>query len=198
MSDFLAINVVLLVMVTLTAIATVRVNNLLAAAMLTSIYSFLMAMVWTNMDSMDVAFTEAAVGAGISTVLLLGALLHVGSEEKPPAGVHWPAVALVVGTGALLIYGSLDMPPFGSLDTPVQTNPVGQSYVKQDVVRVPDFDPSHDETPHEGDYYHGHAPNFVTPVIVSYRGYDTMFETTVIFLAGMSMILFLRRPGRSA
>jgi multicomponent Na+:H+ antiporter subunit B len=193
MSEFFLVNIVLLAMVTLTAVAAVRVRNLLSAAMLTSIYSFLMALVWTHMDAMDVAFTEAAVGAGISTVLLVGTLVHVGTEEKLPRRVHWPAVAVVGVTSAALIFGSLDMPPFGDPGTPVQTNPVARAYIRQDVARGPDRDPAHDEPPTEGDYFHGHAPNLVTSVIVSYRGYDTMFETTVIFIAGTSMILLLRR-----
>lgn len=193
MTEFLLINVVLLAMLVWTAIATVRSESLLSAAMLASIYSFLMALVWTNLDSMDVAFTEAAVGAGISTVLLIGTLVHVGTKEKMPKGVHWPALAVVTLTGALLIYGSLDMPPFGDANTPVQTNPVPHSYIRQDVVRVSDGNPAHDEAPAHADYYHGHVPNYVTPIIVSYRGFDTMFETTVIFLAGMGMILLLRR-----
>lgn len=198
MTEFIVVDAVLLFIVTLTAVAAVRVRSLLSATMLTSIYSFLMALVWTNMDSMDVAFTEAAVGAGISTVLLLGTLLHVGNDEKVPKRVHAPAVFVVAVTSAALIWGSLDMPPFGQPDTPVQTNPVGRAYIRQDVVRVPDGNPAHDEPPVEGDYYHGHAPNFVTSVIVSYRGFDTMFETTVIFIAGMSMILFLRRRRTAA
>jgi len=200
MLDFFLINIILLAMVTATAIAAAHVRNLLAATMLMSIYSFLMAMVWTNMDSMDVAFTEAAVGAGISTILILGALLHVGTEEKPTKGIHWPALLVVVATAALLLYGTLDMPRFGQKDTPAQLNPVSISYIKQDCPRVADWNGHHEgEVVYgKGDYYHGHAPNFVTPVIVSYRGFDTMFETTVIFIAGMSMILFLRRRRKPA
>lgn len=200
MLDFFLINIILLVMVTATAIAAAYVRNLLAATMLMSIYSFLMALVWTNMDSMDVAFTEASVGAGISTILILGALLHVGTEEKRTKGVHWPAMIVVTATAALLIYGTLDMPRFGEKNTPAQLNPVSISYIKQDCPRVPDHNDHHrgEVIYGKGDYYHGHAPNFVTPVIVSYRGYDTMYETTVIFIAGMSMILFLRRRRKPA
>lgn len=200
MLEFLLIDLILLAMVTATAIAAVRVRSLLAATMLTSIYSFLMALVWTNMDSMDVAFTEASVGAGISTVLLLGALLHVGTEEKLPRRVHWPAILVVAATGAMLLYGTCDMPRFGAADTPVQRNPVSVSYIRQDCPRVEDRKGHHkgEVILGRGDYYHGHCPNFVTSVIVSYRGFDTMFETTVIFIAGMSMILFLRRRRRPA
>lgn len=200
MPDFLLINLILLVMVTLVAIAAVTVRNLLAVAMLTSMYSFLMALVWTNMDSMDVAFTEAAVGAGISTVLFIGAFVHVGIREKPHKGIHWPALIVTGATAAALLYGTVDMPRFGDFRSPANSSPISIGYIQQDVEKVPDSRGHHEESPAHaaGDYFHGHVPNFVTSVIVSYRAYDTMFETTVIFIAGISMILFLRRRSGAA
>jgi multicomponent Na+:H+ antiporter subunit B len=163
-----------------------------------------MAQVWMNLDSMDVSFTEASVGAGVSTVLVIACLAHVGSEEKPRRGVPWMAVLVVAATTVALLYGTLDMPRFGDPNAPVQTNPVSVGYIKQDVKKADDGgyrggpppplkkpDPAHDHG--HGDYFGGHVPNFVTAVIVSYRGYDTMYETTVILIAGISMILFLRR-----
>ena len=197
MTEYLAINFALLAMVVATGIAAVRTRSLLGATMLAGIYSLLMCVVWTHLDAMDVAFTEASVGAGISTVLLLGTLLHVGTEEKPAKAVrsrvHWPAAAVVTLAGAALVYGSTDMPAFGDPSTPTQLNPVSMSYIKQDCPRVPDPNGHHVGEVIGVDYYHGHCPNFITSVIVSYRGFDTMFETTVIFIAGMSMILLLRR-----
>jgi multicomponent Na+:H+ antiporter subunit B len=49
---------------------------------------------------------------------------------------------------------------------------------------------------HPPDDFNGHVPNSVTSLLAAYRGYDTMFETTVIFTAGVSLILLLRRPRR--
>ena len=82
MTAFLLINTILLVLVTLLAIAAIRVRSLFAATMMLGIYSLLMACVWINMDAADVAFTEAAVGAGISTILLVGTLVLVGPGER--------------------------------------------------------------------------------------------------------------------
>ena len=61
----------LLLFLLLTAAAIVWVRNLFAVVILSGIYSLLMAGTFTILDAVDVAFTEAAVGAGISTVLLL-------------------------------------------------------------------------------------------------------------------------------
>ncbi|MDX1495605.1 MAG: hydrogenase subunit MbhD domain-containing protein, partial [Longimicrobiales bacterium] len=68
------VDIVLLILLAVTGIAVIRTRNLFAAVMLAGIYSLVSAGLFVVMDAVDVAFTEAAVGAGISTVLLLGTL----------------------------------------------------------------------------------------------------------------------------
>ncbi|MGB1277927.1 MAG: hydrogenase subunit MbhD domain-containing protein, partial [Nannocystaceae bacterium] len=120
MSEVLMIDSVLLLLVAVTAIAVVEVRSLYAAAMLSGIYSLLMALVWVNMHSMDVAFTEAAVGGGISTILLIGTLVHTEREEKKrPSRINWGALLVTAMTGAALVYGTLDMPRFGDPNAPI-------------------------------------------------------------------------------
>jgi multicomponent Na+:H+ antiporter subunit B len=206
--EFLLIDVILLFLVTLTAVAIVEVRNLYSAVMLSGIYSLLMAIVWVNMDAVDVAFTEAAVGAGISTILLIGTLVLVGSQETVRKRVHWPALVACLFVGAALVYGTLDMPRFGDPASPVQKNVVAKGYIEQNVQKHPDgksgreaaektddHDQAHaagHETHGHDDYFHGHVANQVTSVIVTYRALDTMFEVAVIFTAGLGMILLLR------
>ena len=67
-----------------TVIGIVRARNLFVVVMLAGIYSLLAATIFVVLDAVDVAFTEAAVGAGISTVLFLGTLALTTSEEKKP------------------------------------------------------------------------------------------------------------------
>lgn len=168
------VSVSILTLLAVTAIAIARIRDLWAAAMFTGIFSFLGASWMLILDAPDVAFTEAAVGAGISTVLLLGTLALTGKKEKPTT--KSPVVPLfVVGvTGAALIYGTLDMPHFGSPEAPVQKR-VQPSFVEKS---------QHD--------MHG-LPNVVTGLLGSYRGYDTLGETAVIFTAGIAVVLILRR-----
>ncbi len=144
--------------------------------MLAGIYSLLSAGVFTVMDAVDVAFTEAAVGAGISTVLFLGALALVGHREKKPG--HTPLLPLFVvfATGAALVYGTMDMPAFGDPDNPIHHR-VANHYLE--------------ESPHEID-----VPNIVTAVLASYRAYDTLGETAVVFTAAVSVMLLLGGPRR--
>ncbi|MDZ7779841.1 MAG: DUF4040 domain-containing protein [Gemmatimonadota bacterium] len=170
------VDITLLIMLAVTAVAVVRVRNLFGATMLMAIYSVLTAGLFVTMDAMDVAFTEAAVGAGISTILMLGTLALVGSEEAAPR--HRPIVPLFVTvvTGAILIYGSLDMPAFGNPDNPAHQH-VAPYYLEE----------SYDEVG---------IPNIVTVVLGSYRGFDTMGEVAVVFTALVGVLLILAR-GRS-
>jgi multicomponent Na+:H+ antiporter subunit B len=171
------VDVGLLVLLVITGVTIIRLRNLFAAVMLSGIYSLLSAALLTVMDAVDVAFTEAAVGAGISTVLLLGTLALVGHQEREPR--HRPLLPLFVVsvTGAVLIYGTLDIPPFGDAANPIHHH-VADYYLEE----------SYEEM--------GGIPNVVTSVLASYRGYDTMGETTVIFTAVVGVLLLLARGPR--
>lgn len=191
MIEFLLINGILLFLITVTSLVVLMMRNLLAATVVMSMYSFLMSLVWLNLDAVDVAFTEAAVGAGISTILLIGALVTVGTEEKRHKPIHWPACLLAVLTTGALIYGTLDMPHFGDPEAPAQTH-VAPEYISQSVEKnKTEFKKRHGAR--GSNYFYNHVPNLVTSVIVNYRAYDTLFEVAVIFTAGISLILLLRR-----
>lgn len=77
-----SIDLVLLTLIVVLAIASITVRDLLSAIMLLSAYSFLMAMVWVEMHSVDVGFTEAAVGAGATTAFLIAALSRTVRWER--------------------------------------------------------------------------------------------------------------------
>lgn len=153
-------------------IGVVRVRNLFAVVILGGIYSFLMASVLIVLDAVDVAMTEASVGAGVATVLMLAALYLTKTEESPP--VHTFAVPLFVAvvTGAALVYGTLDLPAFGLADTPVNTH-LGAKFLADSVKETT-------------------IPNVVTAVLADYRGFDTLGEATVIFTAGIGVLLLFK------
>ena len=162
-------------MLAMTAIVVVRMRRLFAVVMLFGIYSLLSAMIFVVLDAVDVAFTEAAVGAGISTVLMLATLVTTGRHEKPSRHHPLLPLAVVTLTGAGLIWGTLDMPGFGNPDDPVHHH-VADRYVN--------------ESPREIG-----IPNMVTSVLASYRGYDTMGEVIVVFtaLVGVMSLIGIRR-----
>jgi uncharacterized MnhB-related membrane protein len=64
------------------AVAAITVKDLLGTAILFSAYSFLMCLLWAVMGAVDVAFTEASVGAGVSTVFLVAAVFRTSRRTK--------------------------------------------------------------------------------------------------------------------
>ena len=157
-----------------------RARNLFGVVVLSGIYSFLMATVLVAMDAVDVAMTEAAVGAGISTVLFLGALFLCRSEETKPVRSPWLPLAASIAVGALLMYGTLGLPEFADANAPIHTH-VAPRYLEDGIKETG-------------------VPNIVTAVLASYRGFDTLGETTVVFTAGAGVVALLRRrrKGRKA
>ena len=173
-------DLVLLLMLVAVTFAIIGVHNLFAVVVLSGAYSFLMATLLIAMDAVDVGMTEAAVGAGVSTVLLLSALHLTRTEEGPAKHSNVLPMALCLLTGAALIYGTWGLPRYGSADTPMNTY-VGQEYMERSIPETT-------------------VPNVVTSVLASYRGWDTLGETTVIFTAGIGVAMLLRgrRPSKEA
>lgn len=172
MSDL--IDLVLLAMLALTGLRIIFLKDLFAVVMLFGIYSFLTALIFINLDAVDVAFTEAAVGAGISTVLMLGTLALTGREEKESSHSSILPLIVVFITGAALIYGTLDMEPFGNPDNPIHKH-VAPRYIE--------------ESPKEIG-----LPNMVTSVLASYRGFDTLGEVVVVLAALIAVLSLLGVP----
>ena len=114
-------------MLAVTTVAIVRVRNLFAVAVLTSIYSFLMATVLLVLDAPDVALTEAAVGAGIGTVLIVGALYLTKTDEARPVHSILLPLFVAAGTAAVLLFGVSETPPFGDPSNPIHTQ--GPDYI---------------------------------------------------------------------
>lgn len=169
-----AVHVVLLALLLAAAVAVARARSILAAVMLGGIYSFLMAALFLVLDAVDVAFTEAAVGAGAATVLGLAALALTDDREAPPRRKPWLPLAAAAAAGAALLYATADMPAFGDAAAPAQVH-VAPRYIG--------------ETPEAIG-----IPNVVTAILADYRGFDTLGEVAVIFTAGVGVLLLLARP----
>src|SRR5690606_3248777 len=161
-----------------TTVGIVRTQNLFAAIMLMGVFSLQIAGVFFILDAADVALTEAAVGAGIATVLLLGALALLGDTERRGRRASRLA-ALVVAAGTLLIlYATFDNPRLGDSTAPVHQH-VAPWYIA--------------ETPGLID-----TPNVVTAILASFRGYDTFGEVFVIFTAGIGVLFILANGADTA
>ncbi len=172
------LDVAILIMLFILALGIIRMRSLFAIVMMSGAYSLLSAAWFVVLDAVDVAFTEAAVGAGVSTVLMLGAMLLTSRRAKPTKKwLSLAPLAICLITGSVLIYATIDLPPFGDALSPANAY-VGAEYlasVKGDI----------------------DVPNVVTAVLASYRGFDTLGEVVVVFTACMAVVLLLGFGERS-
>jgi len=145
--------------------------------MLSGIYSLMGATLYVILDAVDVAFTEAAVGAGASTVLMIGTLALTSDREKAtPNARTIKGLFVCTFIFAALVYGSIDMPLYGDPSAPIH-NHVAPRYLGESMGEIG-------------------LPNVVTSVLASYRGYDTMGETFVIFTAAVGVLTLIGRARR--
>ncbi len=167
-----ALNIALLLMLLVCGVAIARTRSLMAAILLMSVYSLVSAVWLVVMDAADVAFTEAVVGAGVSTIVLLGAtLLARGQTERHDWRTQIVPGIAAIGVGVLLVYAATGLPGFGDAASPANAH-VGRAYLEQTAQDIG-------------------VPNMVTAVLASYRGFDTLGEAVVIFAAGIGVALLL-------
>jgi len=170
----------LFVFLVVIAMTIARVKNLFVAVMLTGIFSLLSAGLFTVLDAVDVAFTEAAVGAGISTVLMLLTLDLTTEEETEPIAPSIFPLVVALCTGGAMVYATQDMPKFGDPTSAVHQHPLADHFINV-ALR------------HEME-----VPNMVTSVLGSYRAYDTLGETAVVFTAAVAVWLLLKGRRRDS
>jgi multicomponent Na+:H+ antiporter subunit B len=166
------IELLLLALLLLIAMVIARLTDLFAAAMLSGIFSLLCAGLYTVMDAVDVAFTEAAVGAGVTTVLFVAALGLTSTTERQQR-FRWRPLLLVVVAGGALMWGVSDLPRYGDPEATIHHH-VAPEYIAGTAEDI-------------------HLPNVVTAILASYRGYDTLGETTVIFTAAVGVLMLIGR-----
>ena len=177
------IDMFLLSLLVFIAVMILRTGKLFAVIVMSGGYSLTSAAIFVNLDAVDVAFTEAAVGAGISTVLFLAAMSFLPAEEKAGSkGQSRSLQTLIAGavcvvSGALLVFAALDLPAFGDPNAPAQLH-VAPRYLEESGTIL-------------------HIPNVVTTVLASYRGFDTLGETIVVFTAGLGVLMLLAGATRT-
>lgn len=169
---------VLLVFILVTAVATALASRLVATLVAFAAYSLGLALVWLAFRAPDVALTEAAVGAGVTTALFLLLVKRAARANSDPAVPTVAtrvrpasvAVAALVTAGllatvpALPAVGDPSAPGFGS---------VTEFYLDDAAERGID--------------------NAVTAVLVVYRGFDTFGEIAVVITAAVAVLAVLGR-----
>ncbi|APW99304.1 cation:proton antiporter [Halobiforma lacisalsi AJ5] len=168
----------LAVFILASAVATALFRDVLSTIIVFGAYSLGMAILYTFLLAPDVAMTEAAIGAGVTTLLLL---LTIARTARPSTDHLFERVDVpaVVAVGALVVVLTATVLPemyeLGSTTTPVWSNEdVTQHYI-------------------ENTYEQTGIHNAVSAVLAAYRGFDTFGEAVVVFAAGISTLLALNR-----
>lgn len=169
----LTVNLVLLLFLVVMALGVLKTRQLFAMAMLFGLYSLLVAGLFVVLDAPDVAFTEAAVGTGISTVLMLVTLASIKNGHELETNHKDRVAPLIICCvmAGLLAYGTHDIAELGEQQTPAHQQ-VAARYIEK----------GQEETG---------VPNLVTAVLASYRGFDTLGEVTVVLTAGIGVLMLL-------
>ncbi len=169
------LEVALLAFVLASAASAALLKDTLASVMAFAAYSLGMSIIWVVLQAPDVGLTEAAVGAGVMTILFLLALTNTvrPTEDQLLESVN-PRSLLVVGAFVVVLGATVPaLPAVGAADSPVASGEVTQHYL----------DNAYEET---------EVQNAVTAVLAGYRGFDTLGEAVVVFIAGVATLAALR------
>ena len=169
--NFLLINFFLISLLLITTFFIFKNTSLISIVALTGAFTLLCSAIYVNLDAVDVAFTEAAVGSGISTILMVVAAAKLPEGKKNKLINLFPSIIIGISISLVLILIISNLPLLGDPNAPIHLHVVPE-YIKE-----------------SKDFFH--IPNVVTNILASYRGFDTLGETIVIFTAGLGVIALL-------
>jgi multicomponent Na+:H+ antiporter subunit B len=170
-----AVDLLVFSIVLVTAVFALRVKDLLTAVALLAGYSLFVALLFTGMLALDVALVEAALGAGLTGVLFIAAIMVTTRESTASESRHHRVLVLVLVAGflGLMVYASTGLPDRGDPQAPAALG-VSRAYL-------------------EGSLEDTETPNVVTAVLADYRSQDTLGETLVILTAALAAALVMIR-----
>jgi len=168
---------VLLGFVLISALATVFLRDVLATIVAFAAYSLGLALLWVFMQAPDVALTEAAIGAGVTTVLFLLTLtktVRPSVDESRFKRINWPGAAIAAVFAGALLWTVPAIPAIGDREAEAWADPGVTQFYLAEAYKVTGVE------------------NVVTAVLAAYRGFDTFGEAVVVFAAGVAVLVVLR------
>lgn len=169
-------SVILLIFALSLSITTIKIvysSSILESILLMSVGSILITLCYLMMDAPDIAMTEAAIGACLSTIIMLSFAKNIDYEiSRTPKNTKTLALLICTSIAFIVIYAIGDLTPYGIYNQSLQEH-VNNYYIENTHVEIG-------------------IPSFVSAILASYRGYDTLGETTVILTAAISILLILK------
>lgn len=169
------LDIALLLILIATAVLSLLARDLLAAVALLAGYSLFTALLFAGLQAVDVALVEAALGTGVTGVLMVAAILLTTrrAEQRPHPTARKVVPVAVGGFVLLMLAASTGLPDRGVADSPAQTG-VSTVYLERSLEDM-------------------RTPNVVTAILADYRSADTLGETLVILTAALSAAMILTR-----
>jgi len=169
----------LVAFVVVTAVVTALARDVLTAIVVFGAYSLGMAALYTFYRAPDVAMTEAAISAGVTTILLVLTIAKTSRITHGEAfeSINWPAAGAVGMLCAVMLSTLPSFPAVGDPEAPAWSNPDVTGYYIANT------------------YADTGVENAVMAVLASYRGFDTFGEAVVVFAAGIAALLVLGKEG---
>jgi multicomponent Na+:H+ antiporter subunit B len=137
-----------------------------------SVSSLIVTLCYLVMDAPDIAMTEAAIGACLSTIIMLNFARNIDYPiTKPQKNKKIFAITFCTLIAFVIIYAIQDLTPYGIYNYSLHDH-LNNYYI-------------------ENTYNEIGIPSFVSAILASYRGYDTLGETTVILTAAIAVLIIL-------
>ena len=173
-SPISGVEATLVAFVLVTALFTALLRDIVAVIVVFAAYGLGMALFYALLLAPDVAMTEAAVGAGVTTLLLLLTVAKTThpSTERRFESINLPAAGIAGGFFVVVALSVVDIPPVGAESAWAWSAPVSQYYPANAIADTG-------------------VRNAVTAVLAGYRGFDTFGEAIVVFAAGVAALLVL-------
>lgn len=170
-----AIDLLFLVLLIGTAVLALVARDLITSVALLSVYSLISSLLFAGLLAVDVALVEAALGAGLTGLLFILAILATTrtASERAPRRSRFTVLSVVAVFLGIMIYASVDLPNRGDPQGPSQTG-IATYFLANSL----------EET---------NTPNVVTSLLADYRSGDTLGETFVILTAALSATVVLAR-----
>ncbi len=162
---------VILIMLAIVSIKIIFCNSLLEIVVINSSFSLLIGLSYLLMDAPDVAMTEVALGSCLASCVFLSFLTRLQDIQKcdlKPTRVISSSIICLMFI-VTFSFAGLDLLEYGSIDSPMQSH-LTKYYIENTKSDIG-------------------IPSFVAALLASYRGYDTLGETAVILIAGISVLL---------
>jgi multicomponent Na+:H+ antiporter subunit B len=169
------LDIIIFVVLIVTAVLALVVKDLLASVALLAGYSLFAALLFAGVSAVDVALVEAALGAGLTGVLFVIAILATTrhSDPRPNPRRRWAVIPLIVTFLGLMLFASAGLPDRGDPEAPARQG-ISQVYLADSMADT-------------------ETPNVVTSLLADYRSMDTLGETMVILTAALAATLVLVR-----